>query len=404
MIHPRYARALVFAAIATAPGGVLASDPPAPTPRRLSLGVEAVASAATADRGYFDDTSYGRSAMRLFRLRVDASLRLGARAALLAEARVDNGEGVTLSALYLRLRPLRDRPFDIQAGRIPPVFGAFARRGYGADNPLIGYPLVYQYLTSLRADALPASADDLLVMRGRGWRTHYPIGSGTWDRGLPLIAGDRWDTGAEVRIGGEPLSLSAALSQGTLSDPRVRDDNGGKQVSGRLEFRPVVGLILGASASRGEYVSREAAGALPGPLGSGSYTQQGLGADAEYSRGYWVLRAEGVSSVWAVPRVQDPLVTASLRAWGGFLEARYKIRPGLFGATRVDHLGFSRVTGTMFDGRPTPWDAPVWRVEGGVGYSLRRNVLLKGVLQHNWRAGGRIRSESVAGAQALLWF
>ena len=31
-------------------------------------------------------------------------------------------------------------PFDIQAGRIPPVFGVFARRSYGADNPLIGYP------------------------------------------------------------------------------------------------------------------------------------------------------------------------------------------------------------------------------------------------------------------------
>jgi hypothetical protein len=62
------------------------------------------------------------------------------------------------------------------------------------------------------------------------------------------------------------------------------------------------------------------------------------------------------------------------------------------------------VTGTLFDGRPTPWDAPVWRAEAGAGYSLRRNVLLKAVLQHNWRVGVRSGSESVAGAQALFWF
>ena len=48
----------------------------------------------------------------------------------------------------------------------PPSFGAFGRRAYNADNPLIGYPLAYQYLTSLRADAIPATADDLLRMRG----------------------------------------------------------------------------------------------------------------------------------------------------------------------------------------------------------------------------------------------
>ena len=52
---------------------------------------------------------------------------------------------------------------------MPPTFGAFARRTYATDNPLIGYPLAYQYLTSLRPDALPANADELLRMRGRGW-------------------------------------------------------------------------------------------------------------------------------------------------------------------------------------------------------------------------------------------
>jgi hypothetical protein len=405
MIRSTVVLVFLFAGAAMPAGLARASDAGAPAPKRLTFGAEVMASIATDDPGYFNDTSYGQSAMRLARVRVDAALRLGGRAALLAEGRADNGEGLTVAALYLRLRPLPDRPFDIQVGRIPPVFGASGRRSYGADNPLIGSPLAYQYLTSLRADSLPASADDLLAMRGRGWRTRYSIGSSVWDRGLPVIAGDRWDTGVEVRIGREPVSLAAAVSQGTLSDPRVRDDNAGKQISGRLEVRPSLGLIVGASASRGEYLSRDAGRSLPADHHRDSYRQQGFGVDMEYSRGYWVFRSETVLSRWAIPQVQHPLLTDTLAAWGTFLEARYKIRPGLFTALRVDHLDFSRISGTLFEGRPTTWDAPVSRVEAGAGYSVRRNLLVKVAVQRNWRTGVTIGArESVAGAQALLWF
>jgi hypothetical protein len=407
MIRSTAVLAFLFAAIAMPAGTAGASDAaaPAPPPKRLTFGAEALASIATDDPGYFNDTSYGQGAMRLVRLRLDAELRLGGRAALLAEGRADNGEGLTVAALYLRVRPVPGRSFDIQAGRIPPVFGASARRSYGADNPLIGSPLAYQYLTSLRADSLPASADDLLGMRGRGWRTRYSVGATNWDRGLPLIAGDRWDTGVEVRIGREPVSLTAAVSQGTLSDPRVRDNNGGKQLSGRLEVRPVLGLVLGASAARGEYVTREAGRALPPVPGRGPYRQEGLGLDTEYSRGYWVIRSETVLSRWALPPVHAPFATDALRAWATFVEARYKVRPGLFVAGRVDHLGFSRISGTRFGGHPTSWDAPVSRVEIGAGYSVRRHLLLKVAVQRNWRSGVTLGArDSVAGAQALLWF
>jgi hypothetical protein len=49
-------------------------------------------------------------------------------------------------------------------------------RNYGTGNPLIGYPLAYQYLTSLREDSVPANGDQLLAARGRGWSIAYPIG------------------------------------------------------------------------------------------------------------------------------------------------------------------------------------------------------------------------------------
>ena len=50
------------------------------------------------------------------------------------------------------------------------------------------------------------------------------------------------------------------------------------------------------------------------------------------------------------------------------------------------------------------WDANVLRVEGAVGYLVRRNVRLKAGYQYNWRDGGRERSIGLAGAQLLYWF
>jgi len=389
--------------LAVSAAGASAQEAAGARTRWITIGGEALASVATDDPGYFDDTSYRQSAMRLMRLRLYSSVRLGSRAALLAEGRADNGDGVTLAALYLRLRPWRERPLDLQVGRIPPVFGTYPRRGYGSDNPLVGSPLVYQYLTSLRPDALPASADDLLAMRGRGWLTHYPVGSNEWDRGLPVIAGDRWDTGAEMRIGAEPVSLSVAVTQGVLSDPRVRDDNGGKQVSARVEVKPTIGLVLGASGARGRYLSREATRGVTLVGVAGPSRQDALGLDAEYSRGYWLLRAEGVASRWDVPVLRAPLA-GTVRAWGGYLEARYKIRPGLYAAVRGDRLAFSRLASGLY-ATPTSWDAPVTRLEAAAGYSLRRNLTFKAAVQENWRSGVTVRqSETVVGAQALLWF
>jgi hypothetical protein len=83
------------------------------------------------------------------------------------------------------------------------------------------------------------------------------------------------------------------------------------------------------------------------------------------------------------------------------IEGRYKIRPGLYAAARVDRLGFSEITGT---GRRDNWDAPVTRVEIGGGYSLHRNLLIKLSVQRNVRET-TARSKLTFGAiQAAYWF
>jgi hypothetical protein len=388
-------RVAATAALLAGIGGAAAADPP--EPRRFAVGVELSAAVGPDDRGFFNYTSYEDSTQRLARLSVTGEWRVADRLALLGELREENLGTPQVYALYARVRPWVDRAFDVQAGLIPPVFGAFSRRRYGSDNPLIGYPLAYQYLTSLRSDAVPGTAADLVLTRGAGWRVRYPFGWGNPEPepGLPLVNALRWDTGVEVHFATGHVEAGLAVTQGTLCNPRVHDDNGGKQLSGRVAWKPVVGLVLGASGARGEYLSRDVQDALP-PENRGYDAQQAWGLDVEYSRDRWILRAESVWSRW-----ETPMLARSLGALGLGAEVRCKLRPGLYAAARGDHLGFAHIDGPT---GPVTWDAPVWRVETGVGYVPVRHVLAKLAYQGNWRDGGRVKKQTLLTTQIVLWY
>jgi hypothetical protein len=372
----------------------------------VTISGEVTATAGTEDENaYFNYTDYEHNALRLFRLSLSGMWRPSPRLAVLTEIRSENLERVIPYALYVRVRPWPGTPFDVQAGRIPPVFGTFARRSYGTDNPLIGFPLAYQYLTSVRPDAVPANADELLLMRGRGWRTTYLVGNPLPAPGVPVVSAYRWDTGVEARYAAERVDLAVSLTSGTLSNPRVDDDNDGRQLAGRVAWHPAIGLTLGVSGARGAFLDRAIVDAYEPALGAHAYTQEAVGVDGEYSRGYWLVRGEAILSRWSIPKINMPFIDRPLGARTGYVEGRYRFTPRLFAAARVDGLAFSTITGQrLFDGQPTQWDAPVKRVEVGGGVNLQRNLTLRGVVQHNWRDGGRIHERTYVSAQLSYWF
>ena len=306
----------------------------------LTLSGEAAASLAPDDTAFFNDTGYDVYPLRMLFISLSAQLRIGAHASILAEGVDENLHTPRLRGLYLRVRPLRGRSFDLQAGRIPPVFGSPSRLSYGSSNPLIGLPLGYQYLTTVRADAAAANPDGVLRVRGRGWLVGFPIGNRKVAPGLPLANSRFWDTGIEARIGRDPLSFALAVTQGTLAAPRLEDDNGGKQVSARLAWTPRVGLILGASAARGEYADRRLVAALPSDEASRPLRQTALGTDAEYSWGPWLVRGEGLYSQFDLPALRGETGAAPVRALALYVEAVRRLGPGLYLAGRLDHMGF----------------------------------------------------------------
>lgn len=405
----RILRATLVAALAAAacPGELRAQTLPAGPIRafdgQVTLSGEIVGTLGAPDEeAFFNYTDYETNALRMMRFAVAGAWRPAEWIALVGELRTEDFTHVDVFGAYVRLRPFRSVPLDVQAGRIPPTFGAFGRRAYATDQILIGYPLAYQYLTSLRPDAVPATPDDLLIMRGRGWRPSFPIGSEDVEPGVPLITAFQWDTGVQARWLHGPLEVTGALTNGTLSDPRVGDNNGGKQVSGRVALRPIVGLVVGVSAARGSFLSDEVVGLLPEPAADGPYAQQAFGVDVEYSRDYWIVRGELVRSRWALPLLA-PATTIGVAALGAWIEGRYRFTPRIFAAARVDHLGFSRISGDIWP-LPTTWDAPVTRVEWGGGFYLQRNLVARAVVQHNRRDGGRVAGRTFVSGQLSYWF
>ena len=353
------------------------------------------------DTGFFNYTDYEHSALRMIRIDLTAAVRATERLSFLAEVRTEDGGRPQPYALYARIRPWLSKPVDFQVGRVPPTFGAFIRSTYASDNLLIGYPLAYQYLLSIRADALPANADELLRMRGRGWLSNYSVGNTLPDRGLPLANAFRWDTGVQVHAGIERIEATAALTTGSLGNPLVHDDNPGKQIATRVIVRPLPGLIVGASGAVAPFVSRAAAESAGAGHSISSLTQSALGFDAEYSRGYYLIRMETIMSDWRIPLVRTPTIDLPLGAHTFLVEGRYKIRPGLYAAARYDHIGFSEITGTA---RTAAWEAPVDRVELGGGYSILRNLMVKGSYQRDTRPAGRTQKLNAIASQVVFWF
>ena len=379
----------------------LPSEPISLANGTLVLGGEIVGTIGPDDPGFFNYTDYEYNALRNFRMGLSAEVRASKYVQVLGEVRLDQGHVFQPYGLYVRLRPWPARRFDLQAGRIPPTFGAMTRSAYGSGNLLVGQPLAYQYLLSIRSDAIPATADDLLRMRGRGWLSSFPVGNTVPAAGLPIVNTSRWDTGVQLHGLMGMFEWTGSVTTGSLSDPRVTDNNSGRQVAGRVMARPTAAVVLGASAARGAWLDRSVDAALPAGQSGRDARQAAVGGDAEFSSGPVLIRGEVIRATWTLPAVAAPAIDRPLVATTALIEGRYKILPGVYVALRGDWLDFSSITGTV---RTAEWEARTWRVEGGAGWSILRNVQLKGAVQRNRRDGGRVRRDTLVTAQVLYWF
>lgn len=392
--------AALAAVVCPAVAGAQALESPPRTLDRISLGGEVTATISPEDGGFFTYTDYDQDALRQLRLRLVGEWRPAAALALVGEVRTLNADRIEAPAWYLRWQPSARHDLSIQVGRIPPVIGAFPRRAYGRDNPLLSAPLAYQYVTSLRPDALALDTDDLLVMRGRGWRPSFPLGSTEITTGIPFVSTSRWHSGGEVHWRRGRVEAAGALTLGGPADPLAFSTRRGHEWSGRVAALLPGGATVGLSGARGQWID-DAVLDLVGPGAKDRASQSLVGLDAEWGRGPWLLRAEWIGTAFAIPLRDSPEVDR-LPARSAFADVRYRLTPRWQVAGRIDGLRFDVIPGVALpDGT---WDADVTRLEGVVGYRATRHLEVRaGWLQH-WRDGGLVRRRGAPTVQGLYWF
>jgi hypothetical protein len=379
----------------------LPSEPISVANGRVVFGGEVFATVGEQDPGWFNYTDYEFNALRNFRASLSTEVRPSSRVQFLAEIRFDHLEHLSAYALFVRLRPWPERRFDVQVGRVPPTFGAFNRTMYAYDNLVIGQPLAYQYLLTLRTDAVPLTADDLLRQRGNGWLTSYPVGSQERTPGVPLFNSNRYDTGVQLHGVQGAFEWTGAVTVGSLSDPRWTDNNNRPQLAGRAILRLGPAVKIGASGARGAWLDSSLDPTLPAGERAGDYRQTAWAVDAEASAGRWLARGEFLRTSWRLPTYAAPWIADPVNSHSLIVEGRVRVWPGLSLAARGDTLMFGDLAGT---GVTLPWEAPTYRFESALTYAVTRNVNAKVAWQHNRRDGGRVRHDSLVAGQLVYWF
>jgi len=350
--------------------------------------------------------------------------RVNERLTVFGEVQTVRGFNLSLYALSAVYRAKSNEAVQLEAGKFLAPFGNFLPRRYASENPLIDYPLTYNYRTALSSFLLPRTNAALLAARGKGHQLRYAnpttalgkqnalqkvtdhIPLPTW--GLKVVSREAYVTGAQLSGSlGETVSYAVAVANGALSNPVDINDSNGLHFLARLRVTPLVGFDAGVSFSSAPYLNKSAVQEELKQAGKSAerFRQSVFGADLAFSRGQAVLFAEVLYNRWATPFLSE-----DLDLWGGYVEAKYTLMPRLFVASRWSQLQFDSISDPGdFDGNrrlSEPWDYDIRQIEFGFGYRLNRNATVKVIYEFNRTAEVRDGdpSDDLMALQAVVFF
>jgi len=268
---------------------------------------------------------------------------------------------------------------NLQAGRLPTVFGTFGERSNSTETELIGIPLLYFYHSAARGDIVPADNDYFFQpgVRGGGYLpTTY--NNRMSFAGMPPVYDSCWDVGAELYGTASGVQYSLAGVQGTASRPSIagKDNNDGKGVIGRVGYEtqsgPLFGLRFGLSGATGAYLnqSMESDPNFPAGKTAEDFTNTVLGGDLSFARGSWQFFSEVARASYEVPNVNPTLYVT-----GYYVELVRDLGPAWSVAARQEGLYYNNITSST--GVTQTWDYNISRWEASLAYRFRQGTRLR---------------------------
>ena len=304
--------------------------------------------------------------------------------AVLSDVSVTDQERPSFDYLAIRFVDLTPLHLNLQAGKFDMPFGNLAERRFPRNNPLYSLPLLYEYSTSFQN--WPTT--DNVILRGRGQGA-----------GMRLLDGGIYDIGAMVYGATGIVTYAVAVSNGTVSTPAYGNENINSNFGTilRVTMTPLIGLTIGAGYAWGDYLydQHQPSGLYENPA---EYLQRDGEIDVSFSRGHFVSYAEAVYGIWKAPLDAGD---ENLEAVGYYLEGKYTVIPRFYVALRVGGLRFNEV---QLGGVDQRWDFNVTEWEGGLGYFVERNVVLKLVRRETRTFGGSRPRDNLSVMQLAVEF
>ncbi len=302
-----------------------------------------------------------------------------------AQARADNGFDPHYDeSLQMRLDEWFARystdtggvSLSLQAGKFATPIGNFVPRHDSMHNPLVRSPLPYDFMNTLGDGGPPPPNNAFITRRDLATDLKHKWTTMIWGplygRGAMVFASaGRWD--ARVAF------TNTAPGERPPEWNWNHDDLHDMGWSGRVGWNPFIGFKLGLSGAYGPYLRHVAQSLMPPGTHTQDYAQKLVGIDLEYSLGHLILFGEAFASEW-----EAPVINGDLRAFSWYVEAKYKILPGLFVATRLNQMLFNRIPTS--NGSMT-WDRDTTRIEFGAGYFVFVNLLVKAQYEFNVQRG-----------------
>ena len=308
--------------------------------------------------------------------------RVNENVAGLLNARITDTGYLIFDYLAIRLANLTPIGLNLQAGKFDLPFGNLGERRYPRKNFLFGLPVIYEYRTAL-PDHVPTESE-ILRNQGQGAGMHF-LNGGMYDLGAMLFG--------SVGI----IDYAVSVTNGTVSETAYGVGNSNSDFGKvfRLAITPMTGFTIGGAYSWGAYLE-ETNTPLPRVIDVNEYNERAAEIDIEYSRGHVVLYGEGVYTTWQVPlETHDD----TFKALGFYVEGKYTVLPRLYVALRLSGLHFRDA---LLAGVQQPWDYDVTEWEGGLGYFLDRDVLLKLVRRETRIHGGSMPKDNLTVLQLTV--
>lgn len=311
-----------------------------------------------------------------------------------ANIRSHQDEIINIDYLAIRITDISPIGFNIQAGKFDMPFGNLYSRRFPSDNFLFDLPLLYQYHTVVMSEYSFPDKQALLEYRGLG-------GSAALPSSMPVLDYGIYGTGIMLFGSSGIVDYFAALMNGTVSNTGSYGNslnfNSDLGKLFRIAVTPVTGFTLGTAFSWGSYLSDNIGGYIPEYSSVTDYKQYTAGIDIEYSRGHIQFFSQAVYNSWEHPVSPE----SNLNVFGYFAETKYAFRPRWFVSARINQLLFSDIT---VDGTDYRWDHDVLRIEGGLGYAIDRNTLVKFVFHETMVYAAEQSSNSTFALQLVARF